>query len=378
MFNTFMTDSSLDSLIFDKRVLFVNGIRSDLPSGGNTATQTLLRYLTMRCKVEIFSMAPDRNLESKTAFAIKSFPAGALIALYRFWRRRWLEFFARFSPWLLVSMLFKYFLYKPDVLIFNHHCTFLFSYFFLSKKILVWHDVPSTKVSKRSDRHLLDKYLCTHLERSFLKSATQSWILSFTDQKFLRRFYAHNSCIFPALDSSPNLPRKNIERNSWLLIGNWSRIENCSGAIDFFLAYVQLARVVNNDLRGSFIIAGAGSSIFLENLLQLDPNLHILEIQALNHFNDLSQFSQSALLAPIKEGAGIKLKTLEAWSCDIPVIGTTQAFSGLPLRLWEMGGIKLDTSYDIAKFCIDWTRNESQLAKLSPLTAYISYHTQFF
>jgi hypothetical protein len=332
----------------------------------------------MRCKVEIFSMAPDRNLESKTAFAIKSFPAGALIALYRFWRRRWLEFFARFSPWLLVSMLFKYFLYKPDVLIFNHHCTFLFSYFFLSKKILVWHDVPSTKVSKRSDRHLLDKYLCTHLERSFLKSATQSWILSFTDQKFLRRFYAHNSCIFPALDSSPNLPRKNIERNSWLLIGNWSRIENCSGAIDFFLAYVQLARVVNKDLRGSFIIAGAGSSIFLENLLQLDPNLHILEIQALNHFNDLSQFSQSALLAPIKEGAGIKLKTLEAWSCDIPVIGTTQAFSGLPLRLWEMGGIKLDTSYDIAKFCIDWTRNESQLAKLSPLTAYISYHTQFF
>lgn len=372
-----MTDSSLDSLIFNKRVLFVNGIRSDIPSGGNTATETLLRYLTMRCTVEVFSISPDRDLESKIVFAIKSFPAGLLVAFYRFWRRRWLEFFARFSPWLLVSMLFKYFFYKPDVLIFNHHCTFLFSYFFLSKKILVWHDVPSTKVSKGGDRHLLDRYLCTHLEHSFLERATQSWILSFTEQKFLRRFYAHKSCIFPALDSSPNLPRKNIERNSWLLVGNWSRIENCSGAIEFFLAYVQLVGAVNDDLRGKFTIAGSGASNFLKNLLHLNSDLHILDINALNHFDNLSQFSQLALLAPIKDGAGIKLKTLEAWSCNIPVIGTAQAFSGLPVGLWKTGGIKLETTYDIAKFCIDLKNAEGKVAKLNPLAAYISYRAQF-
>jgi hypothetical protein len=158
-----------------------------------------------------------------------------------------------------------------------------------------------------------------------------------------------------------------------LLVGNWSRIENCSGAIDFFLAYVELAFAVNIDLLGKFTIAGTGSSIFLEKLLQVDRRLKILEIQALNHYNSLSQFNQLALLAPINEGAGIKLKTLEAWSCDIPVIGTAQAFSGLSSGLWKFGGIKLESPNAMAKFCLNWKNSQTLVENLLPIKAYTDY-----
>jgi hypothetical protein len=371
LLNTFMTDGAINTLIFDKRVLFVNGIRSDIPSGGNTATETLLRYLTIRCTVEIFSMATD--LESKTAFAIKSFPAGGLIFLNRYWRKRWLEFFSRLSPWLLISLLFKYLLFRPDVLIFNHHCTFPFAYFFLSKKILVWHDVPSAKISKSCNRQLFDKYLCINLERYFLNEATQSWVLSFTEQKLLRRFYAQKTYILPALDSSPNLLQKNVEPNSWLLVANWNRDENRNGATDFFLAYLLLVRSVSSDLRGRFTIAGSGASNFLESLLYFDCDINLLEIQAVNHFDSLSQFNQSALLAPINEGAGIKLKTLEAWSCNMPVIGTAQAFSGLPSGLWKLGGIKLESPYEMARYCLNWVNSQAIIESLLPVKAYAEY-----
>jgi hypothetical protein len=368
-----MTDSSIDNLIVGKRVLFINGICSDIPSGGNTATQTLLRYLSSRCTIEIFSMAPNRDRESGVAFAIKSFPAGVFIVLYRYWRRRWLEFFSRFSPWLLVSMLLKYWLYRPDVLIFNHHCTFIFSYLYLSKKILVWHDVPSIKAGNVSASKSSYRSICVCLEQISIKSASQSWVLSFTEYKFLKRFYRLRPFIIPALDHKPHPRNKKVIDNTWLLVGNWSRIENCSGAIDFFLAYVELAFAVNIDLLGKFTIAGTGSSIFLEKLLQVDRRLKILEIQALNHYNSLSQFNQLALLAPINEGAGIKLKTLEAWSCDIPVIGTAQAFSGLSSGLWKFGGIKLESPNAMAKFCLNWKNSQTLVENLLPIKAYTDY-----
>ena len=71
--------------------------------------------------------------------------------------------------------------------------------------------------------------------------------------------------------------------------------------------------------------------------------------------------------------AGIKLKTLEAWSCNIPVIGTAQAFSGLPSGLWKLGGIKLESPYAMAKFCLNCKNSQAAVENLLPVKAYIDY-----
>lgn len=146
-----ITAISFDDLIRGKRILFINGIRSDIPSGGNTATQTLLRLLSNRCSVKICSFAPSMSRESVHIFSLKSFPAGMFILWYRYSHRIWLEFFSRLSPWLYLRLVWDCWQYRPHVLIFNHHSTFIFSYFFCSpKKILAWHDVPSVKKEKKN------------------------------------------------------------------------------------------------------------------------------------------------------------------------------------------------------------------------------------
>lgn len=368
---------SINQLILDKRVLIIDGIRSDIPSGGKTATETITRYLSPRCTVEIFKMSQDQVRISRKFFVIKSFPAVILIILNKYCRSRWLEFFSRFSPWLLFLLIFKYYSFRPDIMIFNHHCTFIFSKFFFINKILIWHDVPNLKFINLNIRKSKDRIICIIFERFFLKGVSQSWVLSFTEHKFIKRFYKTKSLIFSAIDYEPNFRKAKIINNAWLLVGNWNRTENCNGATNFFLSYLQLGNTVNFDFNSKFTIAGTGASSFLEKLIQLNHNFQAINIQALDSYGSLSEFNHSALLAPINEGAGIKLKTLEAWSCDMPVVGTAQAFSGLPSKIWKLGGIKFKSPYEMAKFCLNWKYTHIVIEDLFPARAYAEYQKNF-
>lgn len=222
-------------------------------------------------------------------------------------------------------------------------------------------------------RKWIDDCICIYLEQSFLRVANQSWVLSFTEKKVLQRLYGCQSHIFPALNRAPSPRYKSVINNTWLLVGNWDRMENCAGATAFFLAYVQILQEGNSYDQGSFTIAGNGSKSFFEKLLQINNQVMTLKIRTLAHYEDLLDFSEVALLAPILEGAGIKLKTLEAWSCNIPVIGTAQAFSGLPRNLWQLGGVKVDSTLEMAKFCLDWKNAQRAVATLEPVAAYKAY-----
>lgn len=364
----------LDNCSDGDRILFINGIRSDISSGGNTATQTLLRSLRTRCLVKEVIFAPNLSRESMPIFTLKTLPAGLFIAWHRFSRDIWLEFFSRFSPWLLIRLVWNYWNYQPKILIFNHHSTFIFAYIFLlRKRILIWHDIPSVKAGRHSLRTRLDKYICIIMERSFLKMNINSWVISVTEYKFLKKFYKCSPKIFPALDHKPSLRTHKIKDNHWLMIGNWDRNENRSGATEFYLSYADLVKHIEISNQGSFTIAGNGSSTFLNYLYQIHPHVKKLKIKALDRYGNLIEFNELALIAPIREGAGIKLKTLEAWSSNIPVIGTQQAFSGLPMHLWELGGIKVHSEFEMAKFCLDWKSARKAVNMLKPNVAYKEY-----
>lgn len=367
--------SSFVDIVRGKRVLFINAIRSDLSSGGNTATQTLLRLWSPVCNLKLISLAPDRSKESLLAYVVKSFPAPIFILLYRHFHHIWLEFFARFSPWFLLSSLISYWRFKPDIVVFNHHSSFCYAYFFQgSSRVFVWHDVPSFKrnISLKTSENI-DARICASIERVLLKQANYSLVLSFADQRALRRLYQVQSWIFPVLDYQPQPRVKLSNPNTWLLIGNWDRIENCDGAIEFFRTYSDIANQINAKDLGHFLIAGNGSVNFLQELLRSNPQIKSLEINAVPRYENVAQFSAQSLIAPILEGAGIKLKTLEAWSCGVPVIGTTQAFSGLSSSVWRLGGLRVTSISELAKLCLDWDKTGQQLDALDPISAYQQY-----
>jgi glycosyltransferase involved in cell wall biosynthesis len=237
----------------------------------------------------------------------------------------------------------------------------------------VWHDLPSAKVGKKNIYKGLDKILCVVFERSFLKMADELWVISFTEQKLLRRFYNYKSKIFNAVDYEVISRSRKIADNTWLLVGNWDRIENRSGAVAFFVAYADLVQGLNIHNQGSFTIAGNGSEAFLDILVKKENLTYTLKLRALANYSQLTEISCTALLAPIIEGAGIKIKILEAWSCNIPVIGTLQAFSGLPPGSRSLGGVNLESPYEMAKFCLDWKNAQKIIDDLEPSEAYTNY-----
>jgi glycosyltransferase involved in cell wall biosynthesis len=117
-----------------------------------------------------------------------------------------------------------------------------------------------------------------------------------------------------------------VQHNRFVFYGAWGRRENSSGLL-WFLANVM--PLLDADCR--FIIIGSGVTEELREAAQV--------------FGDAIEFSgfvdnpypllagARALVAPLFEGAGVKVKVLEALACGTPVIGTEVSFEGIAAEL---------------------------------------------
>lgn len=368
-----MTDLiPLEKIISGRRVLVLNSIRSDIRSGGNTSTNRLLG-LWRSCSQMLEFQLNASGSTSVWWFGLKSFPAPIFIAATRCVDLVWLEFFSRLSPWLFLRCIFIRWRWRPEVVVLNHHSSFIYSLAFSGSKIIyVWHDVPSIKHSNSSFTSN-SRRIAVQLERFFLSKKMNSLCFSFADQKILSRLHHKPSTLIPVIDGLARSRTVEIYANQWLMIGNWSRAENCEGATDFFLSFASLTTMKSDAPTSKFHIAGNGASSYLDRLFCDFPSIRALTITATSNYDQISDFHEAGLLAPILKGAGIKLKTIEAWSCGIPVIGTSQAFSGLPKEIWSQGGVQLSSPREMAELFLAPEVLAEQLRSLSPLRAYAKY-----
>jgi glycosyltransferase involved in cell wall biosynthesis len=366
---------TLDSVLEGRRVLFINAIRSDTPSGGNTSTQGMLARWRDRCSVQELSLNPAVAGSVSLSFALSTLPA----ALFVLWARRsghvWLEFLLRASPWLYLRCIWARWRMRPDVVVFNHHASFLYIGAFPGcQRVLVWHDVPSLK--RDGQRDISDgARCCAALERMALARSHFNATFSFDDNKRLRRLYGCRSVIIPVIDQPARARRHKAQAGRWLLIGNWTRVENCEGAQTLLLACAELlGQVTNKSLSPAvFHVAGYGSEAFISELCARHPILLNIKISVSSYYKDISDFDDAALLAPLLRGAGIKLKTIEAWAAGIPVIGTAQAFSGLPKSIWRIGGLQVKSIVEMAKICMTSSGYERDSAGIDALDGILAY-----
>lgn len=369
--------SFLESVVEGRRVLFIDAIRSDVPSGGNTATTRLKASLRGARTWHQLDLNPDARLGAMArtlAFLLASFPA----PLFIYWLRRshsvWLEFFIRLSPYFFLKCVWSRIRYRPDCVFFNHHATFLYNVVFAGcVKILVWHDVPSFKRDERAETAAKARR-CAWIERLLLKGGNYNVTLSFSDRKALRRLHGENAYVVPVISDVGRQRTKTLDQKRLLLIGNWTRIENSEGATAFLQAYSDL--MMRRGLEGDqlqFNIAGHGAPDYVESIRKTSPGISMLPISSVGRYGDIVDFDEIALVAPLLRGAGIKLKTIEAWSCGIPVIGTKQAFTGIPISVRKLGGIQCVSPAEIAERCSDPAAFAQEIASLDPRLAYDMY-----
>lgn len=370
-------NNKLKNIVEGKRVLFVDGIRKDQMSGGNTSTKNILSCLSELCKIRYVNIAPSSGRFNSLLYVVTSFPAALFLLIKRQKKIVWAEFFLRFSPCLLIYILYYHFKHKTNVVVFNHHSTFYLNFFIkYSPKVFIWHDVPSSKVVEgKSELRDRDRKACACIENTFTRQrGAAHFTFSFTDKKILGRLHRLDASILPVFNKLPAPFYRVSEPNSWLLVGNWLREENRNGAESFFvecLCHIP-SEIIN---RARFHIAGYGADLFLTELGERFPDVHKLRMCATPSYTTLTNFTEFALLAPLLDGAGIKVKTLEAWAHNIPVVGTNQAFTGIPTKVWQKGGIRVNTIKELAQICFDENNASKLIDKLAPLDAFALYQS---
>lgn len=359
----------------DRRVLFVTSIRSDVPSGGRTATATLLRQLQRVADVRVLSLAPVGASGSGTAaalcFFLASLPGSIFVGVYRRTGWPWLEFLTRISPWFAIRCWWARLRDRPQIVVLNHHATFAYGWLFRAGAVTVWHDVPSFKRDSERDMRRHSR-ICFWIERLLLMAARGGAITySTADARVLRVMHGVAVELVPVIDPDDYRPRAAGPRTfSVLLVGNWNRIENSEGAAALFDAYLELEAMMDSTSSGvTFHVAGVGADAFVAAWRRRSGGVS-LHIKTTASYADLRDFSsEMVMVAPLLRGAGIKLKTLEAWAAGLPVIGTKQAFTGLPLAARRAGGKCLRSVSEIARVCTDAAQLEALCRSLDPAHA---------
>ena len=211
--------------------------------------------------------------------------------------------------------------YKTVIL--NHSNVFLFGKYIDASvpKILFCHDVIAQRVI-RSSSWLVQK-ICIASERFGLKMPN-AHVFSFSqkDCDMLKQMYGIDAhlCLDYIDDQIIQKEPKQIG-NYYTLFGDWTRKENLDGAKWLINKVITLLKAPI-DIK----IIGRGFPVELANA---SGNA---KLDVMGFVDDPYQIisDSKAMLTPLFNGAGIKVKVIESLACGTPVIGTDIAFEGLP------------------------------------------------
>ena len=228
----------------------------------------------------------------------------------------------RFS-WLLLFRIVKI-KDNYDYIYFDFNTVHIYSLFIKHKaKILMLHDVVIQKYKRRKGLfNCVQSFWIYYSEKVILNYSHGSFfVFSKKDQNILLKVFKKNSKIVDFYIGEKVLqtkPDKIISQ--FCFMGTWNRIENYESLL--FFIHTVLPYIKAED---KFIIIGGGMPQSFSKETN-DPRLDYIGFVD-NPYGLISH--SKALIAPLFHGAGVKVKTLEALMCGIPVIGTRVAFEGI-------------------------------------------------
>jgi glycosyltransferase involved in cell wall biosynthesis len=247
-----------------------------------------------------------------------------LNCIFLFWMHP--LFTNRFNLILAFKMYFK--MKKADLIYLNFSQVFLYGLLLpKKKKIMMLHDVIVQKVERNNNQTIFKKlfYKIAFLTERFVLSMPNTDFLCFSDKdkNILQERYNITASVVNSIIASEikNLIIDEFDSKAFCFFGAWNRKENSKG-LEYFIDNV--APLCPHELL--FYIIG--------------PNLPKKIIERLNYFKNFKYvgFIQnpyisisrcSGLLAPLFQGAGIKVKVIESLACGTHVIGTKIATEGI-------------------------------------------------
>lgn len=234
-------------------------------------------------------------------------------------------FSSRFNPYHLFEL--RRIASGYDCLYFDFSQVFLYSLFIDHKyKVLMAHDVVSQKFKReiKSLRKYLEYQWAEASESILLRGARQVFTFSQKDSILLKEAFAVESKEVPffidTVIKSEN--EKKGDEDFFVFYGVWSRKENLDSLLYFLASYQEFS--ASHKFK---IIGGGLPEVIMGDITQRGLDFEYLGFVQ-NPYRIISK--ATALIAPLRLGAGVKVKVIESLACGVPVIGTDVAFEGIP------------------------------------------------
>lgn len=191
------------------------------------------------------------------------------------------------------------------------------------------HDVIS-QYYLRKKSILNYKWVLRTEKRIFSQNNVTLFSFSEKDRAIIVKQYGLSSLVtsFYICDSIINLPYPAKVENWFTFYGAWNRLEN-EESLSFFLDEIYPLL----DVKILIKVVGGGLSNDLQEKIKREANIDYVGFVD-NPYEYLSK--SKALIAPLKKGAGVKVKVVEAIACGCPIIGTDVAFEGISEKFSDM------------------------------------------
>lgn len=207
-----------------------------------------------------------------------------------------------------------------DIVYFDFSQTFAYSLFIRHpRKLLMAHDVIQQRYERRNKISAWWIKLC---EGSLLKTADMIFTFSDKDCCLIKNLYSLNSnstSFYIQKEAMEAVPSGTSDY--FVFYGNWNRPDNYE-SLKWFLDNVY--DLLHKDLQFKII----GMRMPKEYVDRLDK---IENVEYIGFVDNPYQMiaNAKALISPLHNGAGVKVKVIEALACGTPVIGTDIAFEGI-------------------------------------------------
>lgn len=302
------------------KLLYVSAFPPNQKTGGQNFSLNAINELSEKYYIDlIFFSYSNHNCEikinkkilSKTVYKIKKID---------FLKRIWLHpiFSRRFNKQVLKEIQKKSSDY--DIIYFDYSQVALYSLYLKHPyKILRMHDVLYQKFKRKNI--FLEKWV-TKTEKKLLQSFNKVFVPSKKDVDLIKSVYGVNVLYTNEYLKKIDFPDFINQCNQFVFYGYWKRTENTDGLIWFIKKVLPL---INKDIK-IVVIGGGLDSAIQSNYLEKN-NIDYLGFVD----NPLEIIIKSnAVIVPLFQGAGIKVKVIDSFSVGTPVIGTELAFEGLP------------------------------------------------
>ncbi|MCR4736205.1 MAG: glycosyltransferase [Treponema sp.] len=324
-----------------KRILYITAFPPCQKTGGQQFSLNAIRELSQKYIIDVWYFAyPGHLCELKSNIdatkveygvaSICSFQIQRFDFIKHFWNHP--IFTRRFSDRVLHKIQADSTEY--DILYFDFSQVALYSlYIQHPHKVLRMHDVMFQKYGRKN--MVVEKWV-TRTERRIVQSFEKVFVPSKKDADLLKQTYGVNAFYTNEYLKTIDFPIPAEQKKQFVFYGYWKRSENTEGLIWFIQRVLPLLNKSH-----SFVVIGDGLDTALKEEYLIPHKIEYLGFVG----NPLDIIiHSSAVIVPLFQGAGIKVKVIDSFTTGTPVIGTDIAFEGLP----EVENLSFNVNDEIA------------------------------